>query len=189
MLPPGAVRRVRDRWRAETPAGSLVVEAARESDAEALAALHREVLAEGRTFVTELEEHRDSPALKAEWLRALHREVHCKVLVARREGRVLGYLVAEGGGRRRTRHVARLELFVWAEARGLGVGSALMQACLDWAEESPVLRKLSLAVLAHNTRAIRLYERFGFVVEGRRVGEYRLADGTEWDDLLMARAV
>lgn len=183
------MRRVRSRWRADTPAGALVVEPAQEADAEALWQIHRQILAEGQSFVTELEEFTETPASKAELVRVLHGHPHCRVLVARRGGEVLGYLVAEGGGRRRTRHLAHLEVFVRAQDRGQGVGSALMQACVDWATECPALHKLSLAVLAHNTAAIRLYERYGFAQEGVRRGEYRLADGRVWDDVLMSRAV
>ena len=39
--------------------------------------------------------------------------------------------------------------------------------------------------MAHNTRAIRLYERMGFTVEGRR-SECLLVDGTFVDELNMA---
>jgi RimJ/RimL family protein N-acetyltransferase len=40
-------------------------------------------------------------------------------------------------------------------------------------------------VMAHNTRAIRLYERMGFSVEGRRA-ECLLIDGRFIDELTMA---
>lgn len=47
------------------------------------------------------------------------------------------------------------------------------------------LHRLELTVMAHNTRAIRLYERMGFTVEGRR-SECLLVDGTFVDELTMA---
>ncbi|GAB3835508.1 hypothetical protein GCM10027610_033450 [Dactylosporangium cerinum] len=47
------------------------------------------------------------------------------------------------------------------------------------------LHRIELNVMAHNYRAIALYERMGFVHEGRRVG-CLLIDGTFRDELYMA---
>ncbi len=70
------------------------------------------------------------------------------------------------------------------EWRGRGVGSALMIAAIDWARERG-LHKLSLSVFAHNVPAIALYRKFGFVEEGRRVKQYRRANGELWDAIDM----
>ena len=48
-------------------------------------------------------------------------------------------------------------------------------------------RKLGLRVLSTNTRAIGLYERHGFELEGRLREEIRLPGGTFADDLWFAR--
>jgi RimJ/RimL family protein N-acetyltransferase len=66
------------------------------------------------------------------------------------------------------------------EWRGRGVGSALLGAAIDWARERG-LHKLSLSVFVHNTAAIALYRKFGFVEEGRRVKHFRRANGELWD--------
>jgi ribosomal protein S18 acetylase RimI-like enzyme len=64
--------------------------------------------------------------------------------------------------------------------RGRGVGSALMQTAVQWAREQG-LHKLSLSVFPHNTSAIALYRKFGFVEEGRRIKHYRRTSGELWD--------
>jgi ribosomal protein S18 acetylase RimI-like enzyme len=68
--------------------------------------------------------------------------------------------------------------------RGRGVGSALLQAEIEWARERG-LHKLILSVFAHNAAAIALYRKFGFVEEGRRVKQYRRASGELWDAIDM----
>jgi len=68
--------------------------------------------------------------------------------------------------------------------RGRGVGSALVAAAIKWARERG-LHKLSLSVFAHNSAAIGLYQKFGFVEEGRRVKHFRRANGELWDALEM----
>jgi len=65
-----------------------------------------------------------------------------------------------------------------------GVGSALLAAAIDWARESG-LHKLNLGVFPHNTAAIALYRKFGFVEEGRQVKQYRRSSGELWDSIEM----
>ncbi len=75
-------------------------------------------------------------------------------------------------------------MLVDREWRGRGVGSALVAAATEWARERS-LHKLSLAVFVHNTAAIGLYRKFGFVEEGRRVKHFRRANGELWDTFEM----
>jgi RimJ/RimL family protein N-acetyltransferase len=104
-----------------------------------------------------------------------------------------GTFVAEAGGRmvgqisvQPSRHgYAELGMLVARDWRGRGVGSALMQAGIDWARARGDLHKLSLGVFAHNTAAIALYEKFGFVEEGRLVKQYRRRSGELWDSVAM----
>ena len=51
------------------------------------------------------------------------------------------------------------------------------------------LHKLCLEVFAHNTAAIGLYRKFGFVVEGRRSQQYRRVSGELWDSIMMGLAL
>jgi RimJ/RimL family protein N-acetyltransferase len=75
-------------------------------------------------------------------------------------------------------------MMVAADWRRRGVGGALLRAAVAWARQRG-LHKLSLAVFPHNTAAIALYRRFGFVEEGRLVRHVRRANGELWDLLEM----
>jgi RimJ/RimL family protein N-acetyltransferase len=94
--------------------------------------------------------------------------------------RVIGELDAQG---RRDRP-AEIGMAVAKEWRGRGVGTALMQGCVDWARERGV-HKLALQVWPHNEAAIRLYERFGFEREGVLRAHYRRENGELWDAIVM----
>ena len=71
-------------------------------------------------------------------------------------------------------------MFVAADWRGRGVGSALVAAAIELARARG-LHKLALSVFPHNDAAIALYRKFGFVEEGRLVQHVRRANGELWD--------
>jgi RimJ/RimL family protein N-acetyltransferase len=61
-------------------------------------------------------------------------------------------------------------------------------AAIGWAR-SQGLHKLCLEVFAHNTAAIALYRKCGFLEEGRRAQQYRRANGELWDSIVMGLAL
>jgi len=75
---------------------------------------------------------------------------------------------------------------VAVEAQGQGVGSALMVALLDWADNWARLLRLELTVFTDNPAAIALYKKFGFQIEGTHRA-YALRNGAFADVLAMAR--
>ena len=77
-----------------------------------------------------------------------------------------------------------LGMLVHRDWRGRGVGSALVQAAIDWARGHG-LHKLCLEVFAQNAAAIALYRKCGFAEEGRRARQYRRASGELWDTIMM----
>ena len=175
--------------RLETSLGPLDVRVGRVADVEHYCALKADVLAEETWFITEVDEFDASEGLNARLLTSLIEGDNSCFLTAWMAGGLAGMLLVQGGHLRRTQHVGRLEIYVGEECRGIGVGRALMEAAIDWASATDSVSKLSLAVFADNKAAVRLYERFGFEIEGRRSKEYRLSDGSYLDDLLMSRPV
>jgi ribosomal protein S18 acetylase RimI-like enzyme len=85
-------------------------------------------------------------------------------------------------------HVRQIQgLAVADEARGAGVGRALLRAAQDEARRRGA-RRITLRVLGHNTPARGLYESEGFVVEGILPEEF-LLEGEYVDDVLMGRSL
>jgi RimJ/RimL family protein N-acetyltransferase len=68
--------------------------------------------------------------------------------------------------------------------RGRGVGSLLMDEALAWAKAQRA-HKIQLEVWPHNIGAQRLYEKYGFVTEGRLRRHWRRANGELWDSIPM----
>jgi ribosomal protein S18 acetylase RimI-like enzyme len=92
---------------------------------------------------------------------------NCVFLVANAGSEIVGILDCKGHKRAAMRHVTTLGITVRREWRGRGVGSALMARAIEWAKAGGLVTRLELEVYACNLPAIRLYERFGFVTEGR----------------------
>jgi RimJ/RimL family protein N-acetyltransferase len=80
--------------------------------------------------------------------------------------------------------IVDLGMFVADGHRGGGVGSALLEAVIDWARAEGA-HKVSLAAWPTNHPAIGLYARYGFRVEGTRRRQYRRRSGALWDAVFM----
>jgi ribosomal protein S18 acetylase RimI-like enzyme len=106
-------------------------------------------------------------------------------LVAELDGAVVGYVrLAYPTPLACNSHVRQIQgLVVAEEARGAGVGRALLRAVREEARRQGA-RRLTLRVLGHNAPARKLYETEGFVVEGVLPGEF-LLEGVYVDDVLM----
>lgn len=106
-------------------------------------------------------------------------------LVAVIGGKVIGSLGLNRLEGRRS-HVGTFGMAVHDAYAGRGVGTALMAAAVEQADLWLGLRRLELFVWTDNTRAIALYERFGFEREGLFRG-YAFRDGAYADAISMAR--
>jgi RimJ/RimL family protein N-acetyltransferase len=159
------------------------VRRAEPSDAEALADLGDAVGSEPEGWLVTTNGWRNV-ADERRYLRAIRRYPNAAVFVADDDGVVVGRLSVARDQHPACRHVADLGLMVAASHRRRGIGTALLEAAVDWARDSGV-RKLELHVFPYNTGAIKLYERFGFTQEGYRHAHYKRGDEYV-DAILMA---
>ena len=166
--------------------GELLVTRARRVDAVPLLSIHREVLEERSFFMTQPEEFSLDMEKKTELIQQYLKDENSIFLVAKSQRMPLGFLTLTAGKPLLLRHCASLEIMVAEKCRRQGIGRLLMTAAMEWAQNHPVIEKVKLAVFADNKVALDLYEKFGFQEEGRRIREYRLADGSYRDDILMS---
>ena len=108
-------------------------------------------------------------------------------LVAVVDEKVIGHLgLNTFPNKPRRKHVATFGISVHDDWQGQGVGAALMQACVDLADNWLNLERLELEVYADNEAAIGLYQRFGFEQEGM-MRKYAFREGEYVDSIMMAR--
>lgn len=153
-----------------------------ERDVPALVELMHTVAGEGRYIGRELPLDRGAQAKR--FLEGIADEQTCS-LVATHGEQVVGSLglVASGHGH------AELGMMVAPGVRHNGVGTALLDEALRWARRRHDVHKVILQVWPHNTAALALYRRAGFVVEGYRHRHWRRNNGELWDVILMGLPV
>ncbi|HSM70569.1 MAG TPA: GNAT family protein [Anaerolineales bacterium] len=103
-------------------------------------------------------------------------------LIAMNGVQVIGWCDIELNNREGFRHSGKLGIGVLKEFRGTGIGTKLLTQALSEAQLQN-LERIELEVYESNLVAIKLYERLGFKVEGRK-RKARKIDG-HYDDVIM----
>jgi RimJ/RimL family protein N-acetyltransferase len=167
----------------------LVIRTAVPDDAEALLENTRMILGEGLFYIREADEFEMSVEEEREWIQQRLDNPAQIIIVAEVGGFIVGMLDLKNRDRRKLAHVGSLGIMILPEFRNKGVGTALLKSVIKWAEENPVIEKITLGVFATNETAISLYEKMGFEQEGREIRAIKTADGTYVDTILMYRFV
>ena len=100
------------------------------------------------------------------YIQALNKEPNAVYLAAYQGAKPVGFGYLEGGKRARTYHAATLGIGVLEAFSDRGIGSRLLAEIISVAYASENIAKIDLQVRKDNLKAIRLYKKFGFEVEG-----------------------
>jgi RimJ/RimL family protein N-acetyltransferase len=165
--------------------GTLLVRCAEVGDSEQLSALIHRLASETDYMSREPTEVTAATENQRQRIQAMASADRELLLVAMVDAQMVGTLGFDIRPLARFRHQGEFGLGVVRDFWGRGVGTALVQTLCDWADSSGLL-KLTLRVDVENERAVRLYERLGFVVEGRLRKDSRHAGGFR-DAFVMAR--
>ncbi len=82
-------------------------------------------------------------------------------------GEVIGIASLQGGRRKAVQHSGGVGIDVSPEWRDKGLGTELMHRLIDWAKASGIIKRIELTVMTHNERALHVYLKMGFEMEGR----------------------
>ncbi len=110
--------------------------------------------------------------------------MNCLYLLAFVDETLAGALNFSSRNRPRLIHVGEFGITVQKQFWGAGIATALMDGLIDWARASDIITKINLKVRTDNHRAMELYFRKGFTVEGLMKNE-TLIDGKYYDILTM----
>ncbi len=166
---------------------SLLIREANFNDAVFLNQLAAAIFASTDQVLTTLEEFKSSSTVNAQ-LKRIENYMNGTgklLLVAEVGGKLVGTLDFWNGNRKRIQHTGEFGMGVVSDFRNKGVGGYMLQVLLDWAKNNPIIEKIKLGVFASNGRAIHLYQKMGFVEEGRSISEIKTEDGLYCDVITM----
>ncbi|WP_226529383.1 GNAT family N-acetyltransferase [Metabacillus niabensis] len=107
-------------------------------------------------------------------------------LIAEINGEIVGFSRCEGNTLKRTSHKVEFGVCVLKDYWGNGIGQNLLKESIFWADSNDI-KKINLSVLETNQKAIKLYEKYGFTVEGILKNDKILSDGNYYHTVLMGR--
>ena len=107
-------------------------------------------------------------------------------LVAECDGQIVGNAGLSVEQHPRRRHVANIGMAVHDDHHGKGIGSQLLAAMIDLAENWLAVTRIELSVYTDNAAGVALYEKHGFQIEGT-ARQYAFRDGQYVDVYHMAR--
>lgn len=101
-------------------------------------------------------------------------------------GRIVGTAGIEAvGGKDKVKHRTEFGISVEKEYWGLGIGHALLEACIECAKKSGYIQ-MELSVVADNASAISLYRKAGFMEYGRNPKGFR-SRINGWQEVVLMR--
>lgn len=164
----------------------VIVEEAQLSDAKALVDLLSQVSQETDFVVAETILSQEDMEI---FLERHFESVNEICLVVRVGKELAGVLNVSSTSSPQTNHIGDIFIAVQEKYWGYGLGSLLMEVALDWACHTPVIRRLELTVQDRNSRAVHLYEKFGFKIEATKERGAKTKDGEFLDVYLMSRLI
>jgi RimJ/RimL family protein N-acetyltransferase len=109
------------------------------------------------------------------------------IFVVTDKDKLIGYLSANGGKFKRNWNTIYIVIGILQDYTGQGIGTKLFKRMENWARKNN-FHRLELTVMAHNERAVNLYQKMGFEIEGRkREGLY--VNGEYVDEYYMGKII
>lgn len=110
-------------------------------------------------------------------------------LIAKIDSEVIGILNIASSTLYQMDHIGDLFIAIKERYVGNGLGQAMVDMAIDWSKQSDIIRRLELTVQKRNKRAIHVYEKFGFEIEGTKERGIKTKNGEFLDLYLMSKMI
>ncbi|MDQ0493813.1 GNAT family N-acetyltransferase [Paenibacillus brasilensis] len=107
-------------------------------------------------------------------------------LVAVVHDKIVGFSRCEGYALRRFAHKVEFGVCILKDYWDYGIGTNLLRTSISWADSNHI-KKMTLQVLETNNKAIELYKKHGFEVEGILKNDKLLSDSRYYNTVIMGR--
>ncbi|MGD6817406.1 N-acetyltransferase family protein [Metabacillus sp. 84] len=158
---------------------------ATQADAYKMTRYIKKILGETPYMISEASEYEPSIEDEEYWIKQTYQDGGM-ILLAFSGRSLVGMLNVNRQKRNRRNHVCSFGISVTKNHQGSGIGKELMRRMIDWCKNERGLEKITLEVFSNNDIAIQLYEKLGFIEEGRMQKEIRYETGEYADMITMA---
>ncbi|WFP49668.1 GNAT family N-acetyltransferase [Methylomonas sp. EFPC3] len=155
------------------------------SDAATLLRLFNQLDAETDFMLFEPGERQTTESEQQAIIAAFAQSERRFMYVAETVGDIIGFCVLVGNQQRRNAHTASLVIGVVKSHWRHGAGAKLLEAVIGKADTAGIER-IELTVRTDNQAALALYQKFGFAIEGERIGSLNIG-GNRFNEFYMAR--
>ena len=163
----------------------VIIRNPEETDAQQMVNLIKLVDTESTFLAREQGEFTTSVEKEKELIR-FWKETEFKLfLVAEVNEKIVATCEIAINSRKRYKHKGGLAIAIIKEYWGRGIGRSLIESCISWCKDAS-LEKIELTVDSDNERAFSLYEKLGFIVEGKIIKTRKLPNGIYKDSYQMA---
>lgn len=145
---------------------SLIIREAEEKDAAEIVEVSGRIGGETDNLTFGIDDFYFTEDEERIFIKNIRERDNCLFIVAVVDGKIVGTLNFVAPQRRRLMHRGDIGLYILKEHYGVGIGSCLIEYFLNWAELNGKIKKVDLQVREDNERAIHLYEKHGFKIEG-----------------------
>lgn len=166
----------------------IVYRRAQESDAEKIVDFYNFVGGETSYLSFEKDEYPMSVDEQREEIVSLKDKKASIMLLAMDGDEITGIATIHSSAKIKARHDGELGIVVAKKYQGQGIGTELIRQLIEWAKGNGVTTRISLDTRADNVKAVELYMKFGFIVEGCRKNS-TLLDGKYYDLYVMGMMI
>jgi RimJ/RimL family protein N-acetyltransferase len=145
----------------------LIIRKAREYDAKPLVDMFNQMGGESENLTYGLNEYYLNEIQEKLFIKAMKDRSNSIFLVALIEDKLVGYITRSTIQKGRLTHRGELGVGVLKAYWGLSIGTKLVEHLLGWAQAFTTVTKIELQVREDNIRAIELYKKLGFFIEGK----------------------
>ncbi|MCB2298509.1 GNAT family N-acetyltransferase [Clostridium tagluense] len=100
------------------------------------------------------------------FLETTRKEDNSIILLAEIDNKIMGIATINSSPKSRFKHVGEFGIVIAAQYCKLGLGRKIMDNLIIWANANGITKKISLVTSENNYRAMELYKKVGFQVEG-----------------------
>ncbi|SDN40037.1 Protein N-acetyltransferase, RimJ/RimL family [Desulfonauticus submarinus] len=145
----------------------MIIRKIREHDAENFLSLCKQLDEETQFMMLEPGERSITIKQQREDIKNILSTYNQTIIVIESNKQLGGYIAGIGGNYQRNKHTCHIVIGILKSLCGKGLGRKLFIELEKWAYSKNIYR-LELTVMMHNKKAIALYKKMGFKIEGIR---------------------